>query len=129
MDSQLDPFVAADVERKAEQHEYFLRGKIAVVCEAVLAEEVGIIVASRKLSGLGFQLLDRRDDDFERFDGIASETDHLPVDIERQNWSIEALARKDKEIAEVESFYREEVKAACRKLLDRFALPHSTEPL
>lgn len=55
------------------------------------------------------------------FDAVTSETDHLPVDSERANWSTEALQRKDQEIGEVESFYQDDVFAACRKLLEKFA--------
>ena len=126
MDSQLDPFLQAEQEKEAEHKEYFLRGKIVAICEAVLAEEIGVIAASRRLSGLGLELLENRDEDFVMFDGISSETDHLPVDIERRNWSVEALEAKDKEIAECEALYKEDVFAACKHILERFDLRDST---
>ena len=56
------------------------------------------------------------------FDVVDSETDHLPVDIERRNWSAEALERKDAEIAEAEALFKDDVIAACRKLIERFAI-------
>jgi hypothetical protein len=40
------------------------------------------------------------------FDAVDSETDDLPVDIERKNWGSEALKRKDVEIAEAEAIYK-----------------------
>jgi hypothetical protein len=102
--------------------EYYIRGKIVAICEAVLAETIGIIAASRTLSALGLELFDGHDEGFRMFDAVNTETDHLPVDIERRNWSAEALKRKDAEIAEAEAFYRNDVIAACRKLIERFVI-------
>jgi hypothetical protein len=85
MSSQLDPFLAAQHDQKARDKEYFIRGKIVANCESILAQEIGVIAGSRRLSSLGLQLYGDRDEDFVMFDGVASETDHLPVDAERAN--------------------------------------------
>jgi len=111
-----------DEEYYRKIEEYYLRGKIVAICEATLAEEIGIIAASRRLSALGLELFDGRHEDFIMFDGVYTETDHLPVDKEQKNWSAEALKRKDAEIAEAEAFYKNEVFAACRKLIERFVI-------
>ncbi|HKU73660.1 MAG TPA: DUF2489 domain-containing protein [Pyrinomonadaceae bacterium] len=105
-----------------KHEEYFIRGKIVAICEAVVAEEIGIIAASRRLSALGLELFHGRHEDFITFDAVDSETDHFPVDTERKNWSAEALRQKDEEIAEAEALYRTNVIASCRKLLERFAI-------
>ena len=105
-----------------KNQEYYIRGKIVAICEATLAEEIGIIAASRRLSALGLELFDGRHEDFIMFDAVDTETDHLPVDIERKNWSAEALKRKDAEIAEAEASYKNDVIAACRKLIERFVI-------
>ncbi len=39
-----------DEEYYKKIEEYYIRGKIVAICEAVLAEEIGIIAASRTLS-------------------------------------------------------------------------------
>jgi hypothetical protein len=122
VDSQLDPFLRAERERRAQDQEYFLRGKIVAICEAVLRDEMGVIAASRRLSRFGLELFDGHDEDFVLFDAIDSETDHLPVDRERNNWSAEALERKDKKIAKAESLHRNDLFAACLKLIERFGL-------
>ena len=109
------------------KEEYYLRGKIVAICEAALAEEIGIIAASRRLSTLGLELFERRHEDFITFDAVDTETDHLPVDKERKNWSAEALKRKDAEIAEAEAIYKNNVIAACRKLIERFAVYNKGE--
>jgi hypothetical protein len=99
----------------------FVRGKIIAICEAILNEEIGVIAGSRILNRLEFELIDYsvgkfdRDEDFIPFVAIDSETDHLPVNRERADWSAEALARKDKEIAESEALYRDSAFAALSK--------------
>lgn len=109
-----------------EEYSAFLRGKIVGVCEAILKEEMGIIAGSRRLCSLEFEFGEgqpewfQHDEDFIAFVAINSETDHLPVDLERRNWSIEALQRKDEEIAKVEALYKEDAVAACKILIARF---------
>ena len=100
----------------------FLRGKIVAICEAILNEDIGVIAGSRRLNHLGYELDLDRDEDFLTFVAINSETDHLPVDSERQNWSVEALKRKDKEIAEFEAAYKDQAIESCKKLIARFDL-------
>ena len=107
-----------------EEELAFIRGKIVIICEAILREEIGIIAGSRILKDLGFKLYDgfdyQKEEDFLTFVAIDTETDHLPVDRERHNWSVEALERKNKEITESEAFYKDDAFAACRKLIERF---------
>lgn len=87
----------------------------------VLDGKVGIIFGSRLIQQYRFDLDDDGNDkDFGVFVLVDSDTDHLPVDNERDNWSAEALVRKDREIAEAEDFYRKDVFHACEVLLDRF---------
>lgn len=105
-----------------KNEEYYIRGKIVAICEAVVDEEIGIIAASRRLSILGGELFERHHEDFITFEAVDSETDDLPVDTERKNWSADALKQKDEEIAKAEALYKNDVIAACRKLLERFAI-------
>jgi len=111
-----------DEEYYRKIEEYYIRGKIVAICEAVLAEEIGIIAAVRRLSSLGLKLLDVDDEDFSTFRAVDTETDDLPVDIERKNWDEEALKRKDVEIARAEALYKDDVTEACRKLIERFVI-------
>jgi hypothetical protein len=106
----------------SEEHSAFIRGKVVAICEAILKEEIGIIAGSRRLKSLGHELSGDHDEDFIPFAAIDSETDHLPVDCERRNWSSEALGRKDREIAEAEAFHQDNALAACRKLIERFEM-------
>ena len=109
-------------EMRTEEYSIFLRGKIVAICEAMLREEIGIIAGSRRLVGLGLELFSDHDEDFLMFVAIDSETYHLPVDLERQNWSVEALERKDKEIESYEASAKADALETCRKLIRRFAM-------
>jgi uncharacterized protein DUF2489 len=121
-DPQLDRFLQAEQKKQADNKEYFIRGNIVAICQALLVEEMGVIGASRRLSNLGWALSDNRDQDFVVFDGISSETEHLPIGDERHNWSVEALGEKDMEIQRAEALYKEDAKTACQNLIARFSL-------
>jgi hypothetical protein len=113
---------------KNEEKVAFIRGKIVAICEAILNEEIGVIAGSRTLSRLETELLHnevgwfQRDKDFLTFVAIDSETDHLPVDSERRNWSVEALERKGEEVAKAEGLYKDDAFTACRILIERFGM-------
>ena len=111
----------------SEQRSAYLRGKVVAICEAILREEMRAIAGSRILNKLEIELLHHtslgsftRDEDFLVFVAIDSETDHLPVDFERHNWSPEALERKDQEVANAEQWAKELAFPACKKLIERF---------
>ena len=122
----------------SEQRSAYLRGKVVAICEAILQEKIGAIAGSRILNKLEIELLHHdtvgsftRDEDFSVFVAIDSETDHLPVDFERHNWSTEAwsteaLERKDQEITKAEQWARELAFPACKKLIERFRFEAET---
>ncbi|HWS99331.1 MAG TPA: hypothetical protein VN256_03590 [Pyrinomonadaceae bacterium] len=119
---------------KNEESSVFVRGKIVAICQAILNEEIGVIAGSRIICALEHELFQREvggwfqnDEDFIAFIAINSETDHLPVDYERKNWSDEGLKRKDEEIAKAEAFHQEDAFEACRKLIERFDMKDISE--
>ena len=97
-----------------------MRKDLLRLANQVAAGELGIILGCRKIQAYRFELADDLDEDFLPFIGVDSQTDHLPVDEERRNWSLEALARKDIEIADAEEHFRDEVLSACKKIIARF---------
>ena len=103
-----------------EEYLEFCLEKIVSTARAILSGEVGIIAGSRELWSLSYQTGYDRDEDFITFAGIDSETDHLPVDAERENWDKEALKRKDIEIAEYEEFHKDHALRACKRIMERF---------
>jgi hypothetical protein len=108
--------------------EYVLsqRAHVATICEDMLTGATSIILGSRQVTRLRFEVGLRdaeRDPDFETFVAIDSETDQLPVDKERANWADYALARKVEEIRRAELLYKEVAFSACRSLIARFKEP------
>nr|WP_230489751.1 hypothetical protein [Leptospira noguchii] len=57
---------------------------------------------------------------FRIFLGIDSETDHLPIEDERNLWDPKALIEKDKEIREMEINFESEARIAAEVLRSRF---------
>lgn len=91
------------------------------ILSRLAAGDVGVLCAAQKLSSLRHTLVgDARDEDWDVFVGIDSETDHLPLEEDRTNWAPEALARKDSEIKEAEDFFRARAVEAARNLLRRY---------
>ena len=97
-----------------------LREGLVKTAQGVISGETGIILGCRRLQAYRFDLASEHDVDFMLFVGVDSQTDHLPVDEERQNWSSEALVRKDLEIAEAEKDFRDDVLSACHRIIARF---------
>lgn len=91
--------------------------KILSLAEKILDSRTGIVEGCREI----FHLLNERgiayEKDFLIFTGVESETDRFPVGPERQYWNKESLKLTDKEIEEVEGFYKKNIFEACKKLI------------
>jgi hypothetical protein len=85
----------------------------------LIAGEVGVIEASRELSGLRHAITGPSQEYLFQFVGIDSETDHLPLGPVREHWEPGALARKDLEIASYEESYRQAAVEAAEGLIER----------
>ena len=103
------------------EHLVIVRNQVVEVCEAILHEEIGVLLGVRQLCRLHYDLFDQVDDDFVLFIGINSETDSLPIGDERQYWNEKILIEKDKEIAEIEARVKQDVFDTCQKLIKRFS--------
>ena len=91
------------------------------ILSRLTAGDIGVLRAAQKLSSLRHTLVgDARDEDWDVFVGIDSETDHLPLEEDRKNWAPDALARKDIEIKEAEDFFRARAVEAAHNLLRRY---------
>lgn len=89
------------------------------VAGQLIAGEIGVIEACRELSALRYSFGSEYEEHFLPFVGIDSETDDLPIGPVRREWSAEALARKDIEIARCEQLYRNPALDACHTLIER----------
>ena len=81
--------------------------KVRALAQRIIDGQVGIIEGSRQILLYQSWLHARGDEAFNVFRAIESQTDHLPIGKVRDLWSPDALKEKDKEIKEVEEFYRE----------------------
>ncbi|MBK9132045.1 MAG: DUF2489 domain-containing protein [Gammaproteobacteria bacterium] len=61
-----------------------------------------------------------RDPDFDAFTVISSETDHLPLEAHRHQWSPIALTALEPEFQRTEQWASEFAPQACRNLIGRF---------
>jgi len=113
---------SAIVTVPAMNHDEYVRQRIISTAQAILDGTVGIIEGSVAMSRISHQAVAvwHEDNEFRIFGLISSETDHLPTGSARQYWNPVALAREDKEIAEIEDDIRNDVLTACRNLIERF---------
>jgi predicted regulator of Ras-like GTPase activity (Roadblock/LC7/MglB family) len=95
--------------------------KVVEIAQDILSNKKGIIEGARLLVSLRPTVTrDDFDVDFIPFIALTSETDALPVGDEREYWASDALQRKDKEIQEIETAYRDDIFSACKAIIKRF---------
>jgi hypothetical protein len=99
------------------------QSRILFLAKQLLGGQIGVIAASRELSALRHKVEPPLAEALLVFTAIDSETDALPIGEVRQQWSDEALGRKDPEIAEAESRYRETAMEAATRLLQLIEIP------
>lgn len=94
--------------------------EIVLIAKSLLANDIGLIEASRKLVRLQYEANLENEEDLKIFWIIDSETDHLPIGQQRANVSAQKLIESDKEIGECEEFYRDTVRIACINIISNF---------
>ena len=93
------------------------------LCQKMLEGKLGIIIGSRQIRDLAFKYYhsDAMPKEFDPFIGIDCEAGNLPLGPERRHWSLEALKRKDEELAELEKRFRDLAFQSCRNLIQAFS--------
>jgi hypothetical protein len=114
-----DRDITPELARSRTNAEYFIRGEIVAISNAVMGNYVEVLAAACELNRLGFELFGELDNDFKDFAGICSEVDDLPIGKERENWDPDALAQKENEVRRLAAMYSEVVRKACKRLLTR----------
>jgi len=123
-ESSMKPYEAGvditpELSLRKKTKEYFIRGQIVAICNAVSGNYIEILAAACELNRLGFELFGQLDEDFRDFAGVCSEIEDLPIGAERENWDPEALAEKDTEVRRVQGLYANVVRDGCKRLLMR----------
>lgn len=94
-----------------------LRWEILSLAKQLLAGQLGVIATARALAPFLHDADSELGEILLTFTAIDSETDTLPLGHVRHEWSAEALARKDREIAEAEDLYRSTAIDAATRLV------------
>ena len=104
-----------------EEYVAMQRRRVAELARDILAGEIDVLDGSSQIAGLRGQIeIDLHDDDIMAFVLVESETDHLPIGAEAQNWSDEALARKEPDLRRAREWAMNNVRAECANLVSRF---------
>jgi hypothetical protein len=115
--------VDAENEKPSSGDRTHPESQILSVAKRFLGGQLGVIAASRELSPLRHEVEAELAEVLLVFTAIDSETDTFPIGDAGQHWSPEALDRKDREIMEVENFYRQPATEAASRLLQLLATP------
>lgn len=97
------------------------KSEIVLIAKSLLANDIGLIEASRKLVKLQYEANLENEEDLKIFWIIETETDHLPIGQQRTNVSHQRLIESDKEIKDCEEFYRDAVRTACINIISNFS--------
>jgi hypothetical protein len=98
------------------------RLQLIILCNEFLSNNLGVIELACKMSSLSDMTVAeiKHSEEMLSFAGIASETDHLPVDPGvREMYNADALQRLDNEIQWMEEHYHAMAVEACKRLLER----------
>ena len=105
-----------------EEYVAMQRRRVAELARQILSGELDVLDGSSRIASLRGEIeIDLNDDDIMTFVGVMSETDHLPVGAEAQNWSHEALARKEPDVRRARAWATDIVRQPCANLVSRFA--------
>ena len=105
-----------------EEYVAMQRRRVAELARQILNGEIDVLDGSCKIAALRWEVeVEDSDADFMAFEGVSSETDHLPIGDEALNWSDEALARKEPELKHAREWAIESVRSECASLIARFA--------
>lgn len=105
-----------------ESHLRVARKAVVDAARGLVDSTVPLVQGVRQLAALRFEVsrLDN-DPDFTLFVAIASDSDHLPPDELRGQCAKAWLKKCDREARELEVLHRQQVRAACARLADRFS--------
>ncbi|MCP3929740.1 MAG: DUF2489 domain-containing protein [Bacteroidetes bacterium] len=102
--------------------EEIARQALVILAQEMIKNEVSFFEGAPRVIELEHLVggVQDRDEDFNAFTAIVSETDHLPFQSERHLWSKAALARLKPEYERTEQWASEFATKACKNLIERF---------
>jgi len=106
-------------ERRQEQLEEAKRAALDIA-RRVLRRQMNVIDAAQKFQSIEHEFRYGEGRGLEIFSRITSATSGHPRVEQRKHWAADALARVERECAELEERTRPEVELACRKLIEQW---------
>lgn len=94
--------------------------RLRALCQRIIAGEESLIEGSRKMLQYRFWMKEEANDTWTIFQLLDSESDHLPVGPVRSHWNPEVLKEKDKEINQIEAFYKDAIQKAASRIFDQY---------
>ena len=94
--------------------------RLRALSKRIIDGEESIIEGSRNMVGYMFRMKENKNDLWKIFRAVDTKSHHLPIGPVRQYWEQNALEKKDKEIKQLEDFYRNDVVAAARQIRDEY---------
>jgi len=111
-----------DEKMMHEQYVDSVRARIVEAAQAMLDGNLSYLLGARRMDSLRHEAkVKSNDEDFMVFVAIASDTDDYPLGSVRDLWDKNALEKLQPEIDETEAWAKENAKAICVKLIERFA--------
>lgn len=90
--------------------------RLRALCQRIADGKETLIEGCLKMMPYRFWMREEDNPDWEIFGVVSSDTDHLPIGEVRQYWAPDVLKRKEREIAEIEAFYRADVLRAVEQI-------------
>jgi len=104
-----------------EEYVAMQRRRVVELAQQILVGTLDVLDGSCQIASLRGEIeVDLNDDDIMAFVDIMSETDHLPIGAEAENWSDEALARKEADVRRARAWATDIVRQPCTNLVSRF---------
>lgn len=94
--------------------------RLRALCQRIIDDKESIIEGSRKMLQYRFWMKEEENKIWMIFLAVDSESEHLPVGAVRAHWNEQALKEKDREIADVENFYRDQVQSTASTIRKQY---------
>lgn len=104
-----------------EEYVDMQRAAVVKIAQGMLDGSIPYLEGAIKLCSLRHEVdVPEDDEDFMAFVLVASETDHLPIGVQRQHWSEQSLARHEPEIQKSTLWAKNVSLSECKSLVERF---------
>ncbi len=94
--------------------------RLRALCQRIITGEETVIEGSLKMLQFRFWMKEEKNEIWNIFRVVESESDDLPTEHTRNLWAKDVLVEKDKEIRKVEDLYREETIESAKLIREEY---------